>query len=112
MIESYSFGEIVIDGKRFTKDLIIYPERIDSKWWRKEGHVLNIEDIGEIIKAKPDTLIVGTGNSGVMKIPPQTRSLIESKEIKLISEKTEGACRLYNELCKRERVVAALHLTC
>ena len=112
MIESYSFGEIIIDGRRFTRDLIIYPERIDPEWWRREGHVLNTEDIEEIIRARPDTLIVGTGNSGVMKIPSQTRSLIESKGIKLISEKTEGACRLYNELCKGERVVAALHLTC
>lgn len=112
MIESYSFGEIKIDGKKFTSDLIIYPQRIDSHWWRKEGHALNIEDITDIIEASPDTLILGTGMSGLLKILPETKRFIESKGIKLISKKTEKACRLFNELCDKEKVVAALHLTC
>jgi hypothetical protein len=57
MIESYQFGEIIIDGRRYTSDIIIYPERIDASWWRKEGHALNIEDISTIIDVLPDTLI-------------------------------------------------------
>jgi hypothetical protein len=40
MIESYKFGEIIITGKKYDSDLIIYPDHIDSSWWRKEGHLL------------------------------------------------------------------------
>jgi len=29
-IESYGFGEIVIDGRRYSSDVIVYPERVDS----------------------------------------------------------------------------------
>ena len=60
MIDSYGFGEIVVDGQRYTSDVIIYPDRVDSSWWRKEGHRLSIEDLEDIVKAKPETLIVGT----------------------------------------------------
>ncbi|MDL1969074.1 MAG: hypothetical protein LWW97_11200 [Deltaproteobacteria bacterium] len=36
MIESYSFGSIVVDGRKFISDLIIYPDgRIEASWWRK-----------------------------------------------------------------------------
>jgi len=34
MIESYAFGSIVVDGRKFTSDLIIYPDgHIDTFWW-------------------------------------------------------------------------------
>jgi hypothetical protein len=38
MIDKYSFGSITIDGRTYDTDVIIYPERIDDRWWRKEGH--------------------------------------------------------------------------
>lgn len=112
MIDSYDFGVIVVDGRKFGSDLIIFPDRIDSNWWRKEGHMLSVEDVKEIVEAKPQVLIVGTGYSGMMKIPPQTEQHLRSSRIELIADKTEIACRTYNDLSKSRRVVAALHLTC
>jgi hypothetical protein len=32
MIESYNFGRIVIDRRRFGSDAVIFPERIDGNW--------------------------------------------------------------------------------
>jgi hypothetical protein len=32
-IESYHFGEIVIDGRRYSSDVIIYPDRVEGQWW-------------------------------------------------------------------------------
>lgn len=111
-INSYSFGRIVIEGKAYTSDLIIYPDRVDSSWWRKEGHILNICDIEEIVKKEPEVLVVGCGNPGLMKVLKETRDFIESEGIRLISESTEEACKLYNRLHPTKKVVAALHLTC
>ena len=58
MIESYKFGEIIINGKKYNSDLIILKDRIYDNWWRKEGHNLCIDDIKKIIDKKPDILII------------------------------------------------------
>ncbi len=111
-INSYNFGEIIIDGKKFTHDVIIYPDRVDAEWWRKEGHKLAIEDLQEVLKNPPETLIVGTGANGVLKVPSKVKQQLESKGIKVKIEKTDRACKLFNELEKKDKVVIALHLTC
>ena len=111
-IEHYSFGRITIDGKTYTSDVIIYQGRVDSSWWRKEGHNLNIVDLTDVINAKPGVLIVGTGSSGLMKVPKETISHLESKGIKVHVSLTEKAVELFNKLQKVKVVIAALHLTC
>lgn len=113
MIGHYSFGSIKINGKEYTSDVIVYPEKIDTNWWRKEGHSLIPEDITEIIKYKPDVLIVGCGSSGCLAMPGPTKKFIEEQGIDLIELSTSEACKEFNKrLEKKERVVAALHLTC
>ena len=89
MIESYDFGRIVINGRKFGSDLIIFPSRVKGNWWRKEGHILSVDDVKEIFDAKPEVLLVGTGYSGLMKIPQQTERYLESSGIKLIAAKTQ-----------------------
>lgn len=112
MIDSYSFGEIIIDGEKYTNDVKIFPDKVKGNWWRKEGHSLHREDIEDIIEKKPEILIVGTGSSGRVSIPKETKNFIESNGIQLIAKKTESACEEYNELENEKRTVAALHLTC
>jgi len=112
MIDSYDFGRIVVNGKKFGSDVIIFADRIDGNWWRREGHTLIVDDLKEIVEAKPEVLVVGTGYSGLMKIPLETERYLKSLGIELIAAKTERACKTYNELSKSRRVVAALHLTC
>ncbi len=112
VIESYKFGEVIIDGKRYTGDLIIFPDRILDNWWRKEGHKIHIEDIKEIISQRPVVLIVGTGDSGLVNIPSETKKYLESQGIRLIAEPTSKACQIYNQLKGSQKVIAALHLTC
>lgn len=113
MVDSYKFGKIVIDGKTYSSDLIIYEDKIEDKWWRKAGHSLSPGDIKMIIDARPDVFIVGTGYSGFMKVPRKTRKFIKKKEIQLITEKTTNAVKTYNDLSKTDKqVIAALHLTC
>ena len=112
MIDSYTFGRIVIDGKQYGNDLIVSLDKVVDNWWRKEGHRLCVEDLESVLKAKPEVLVVGTGYSGLMKVPPETRKHIESKGIKLIIQKTTEACKTFNRLIKSRKAVATLHLTC
>jgi hypothetical protein len=112
IIDVYDFGRITINGKNYTTDLILFPNKIETDWWRKEGHRLYITDLREVVEAKPEVLVVGTGYSGMMKVPPETRSHIESEGIELIVQKTAEACKTFNRLSESRTVVAVLHLTC
>ena len=112
MIDSYAFGRIVIDGKRYTTDVIIFPDRVKHGWWRKEGHQLCTDDVKEVIQERPEILVVGTGSVGLMRVLPETKESLESVGIRLIVENTRKACETYNQLSKSRRIVAALHLTC
>jgi len=113
MIDSYDFGRIVIDGKKYTSDVIIFPNRVMSGWWRKEGHQLYVNDLSEVLKEKVEVLVVGTGYSGLMKVSVETRDFIKKEGFELIIQPTQEACKTYNGLVKSgKKVVAALHLTC
>jgi hypothetical protein len=111
-IDSYSFGRIVIDGQVYTSDVIIYRDRVDASWWRKEGHRLQSDDIAEALSEHPDVLVIGTGFAGVMRVPKETLAHIMSQtEVEI--ERTAKAVELYNALqAKKKHVIAALHLTC
>jgi hypothetical protein len=111
-IDGYVFGRIIIDGKTYTTDVIIYPDRVDSSWWRKEGHYLSKEDLPDIAKAKPDILVIGTGNMGVMLVPESTIKYFEKQGIEVHAAKTGKAVEIFNELASGKKVIAAFHLTC
>lgn len=111
-IESYSFGKMVIDGKTFTSDLILYPDRIHASWRREEGHLLQIQDLTDILDAYPAWLIIGTGAMGVMKVPPELREQLENKGIQLHVARTGKAVKFFNNLDTLHPVIAAFHLTC
>ncbi len=112
VIDSYQFGRIVVNGKEYTSDVIIFPDTVDSNWWRKTGHELCLEDIAEVITENPEALIIGTGASGLMRVLPEVQQTAQAQNIKLIAEATDKACNTYNQLCHSQRVVAALHITC
>jgi len=111
MIESYSFGRIVIDGKEYMSDLIIFPNRLKTNWWRDEGHLLKPEDLEDAFAVSPKILIIGTGFSGVLKVDYKVKRFCMENNIKLIEEPTSKAVQEYNRLMG-PGVVGAFHLTC
>ncbi|MEW6108023.1 MAG: Mth938-like domain-containing protein [Nitrospirota bacterium] len=111
-IEDYSFGKIVINGKTYTSDVIVYTDRVDPAWWRKEGHYLQEADLMDIVNAAPDILIIGTGYSGVMQVPEEIIEFLESKDIKVHVGKTGKAVELFNKQPSDKKIIGAFHLTC
>lgn len=112
-IESYEFGKIRIGNKDYVRDIIVFPKEI-KLWQREEGHLVNIEDIKEIINKKPNILIFGTGYSGLMEVPKKLQEYLEGLGIKVIIKPTKDASEIYNQFLESEKrgVIAALHLTC
>ena len=112
-IDSYSFGRIVIGGRAYTSDVIVFRDQVAAPWWRKEGHCLDEEDLAAAFSAKPDVLIIGTGYSGVMSVPETTVSAVSARGIAVEIEKTGKAVERYNILAGTgKNIVAALHITC
>jgi hypothetical protein len=113
MINSYNFGSICIDDHDYSADVIIFPERVTSPWWRAQGHNLTTDDLAEVLKSPPDILVIGTGYYGRMKVPRDTLRALQENGIELRVSDTRKAVEEFNRLQQRSAaVVAALHLTC
>ncbi len=111
-VDSYIFGMIGIDGHQYTSDVKIFPDGVKGGWWREEGHVLHLDDIGDAVSASPDTIIIGTGASGGLRVPSDVREHVESFGIELITRSTKEAVEQHNILSKSRHVITCLHLTC
>lgn len=111
-IDHYSFGNITIDGKSYSSDVIIFPDHVQSSWWRVEGHLLQPADLKDVAAVRGSIVIVGTGYHGVMKVPAKTLEYLRAKGIKAYIEKTRSAVERYNKMSSGKTVIAALHLTC
>lgn len=111
-ISHYSFGRIIIEGQTYVKDVIVFPERVFSPWWRKEGHLLHVEDLTEIFNAKTSVLIIGTGYNGTMRVPEEVIDSLRAKGMEVHVKETAEAVRMYNEISSERKAAAALHLTC
>ena len=114
-IDSYRFGNIIIDGQSYGKDVIITHDTVISPWWRKDGHSLIPADLEAIMQNPPSVLIVGTGNFGIMKVPQTTMEHLSSLGIEVRAMRTGKAVDEFNKLSSeqgRGKIAAALHLTC
>ncbi|MFN4197076.1 MAG: Mth938-like domain-containing protein [Caldimicrobium sp.] len=117
MITYYTFGKLIFKGTSFTKDLIllIKPnfEKILYPWWRKEGHLLQEEDLEEVFAFQPKYLIVGKGAYGVMQLSPKVIDRAKKEGIQVEAYLTQEAIYHFNELLKSGFAIAgAFHLTC
>lgn len=111
LIDSYSFGHLVIDGKSYSSDILIVGSKIFS-WWRKEGHLLQVEDLEEVWNCKADILIIGQGAYGVMGIAEEVQKKCRNEGIKIIAGNTEKAVKEFNSRAEHEKIACGLHLTC
>jgi hypothetical protein len=112
-IDRYRFGHIDIEGHGYDADVIIFPERVQDRWWRREGHRLAREDLESVLAEKPDVLVVGTGYYGRMQVPAETLDVLRGAGIDVRVEMTGSAIEEFNRLQQEcARIVAALHLTC
>lgn len=112
-IGRYRFGEIEVDGVRYTGDIKIVAGSVVSDWWRAEGHKLAASDVEDILARPPEVLVVGKGMPGYMKVGDQLRKGLEAAGIELIDQPTAEAVATFNRVEKSgKKVAGAFHLTC
>ena len=113
MIDSFSFGTMVINGRQYTSDLFIFPDgRVQDNWWRSRGHALHRKDVQVLVDAGPDVIIAGTGINGLMKPEPSMGGNLEKKGINFMAGPNEQAVAWYNRQVGRTKVGACFHLSC
>jgi len=112
MIDNYSFGKIIIDGNSYISDVIIYPDKVDPSWWRKEGHSICMKDLEKIIPERPELIIFGKGSPGYMDVPENIQGELINMGFEIYISSTPNAVKKYNEIHNSKKTIAALHLTC
>lgn len=113
LIDSYRFGEMLVNGRSFTSDLVIFSDHINDQWWRESGHNVGADDLTEIINSRPEVLVIGRGKLGAMKIPAKVCDDILDMGIQLVHARTEEAIAVYNQMATcGKNVIGAFHLTC
>jgi len=113
IIESYSFGSMVIDGVKYSKDVIIFPDgRIHNPWWRNQGHTLALNDLEELLLAKPEVIVAGTGAMGLMRPTAELSDFLAQHDIEFIAQRSAKAVETYNQLSGSRKVGGCFHLTC
>ena len=120
MIEDYVFGKITINGKDYHNDVEVDWEGTVLNWKREESHIIDIADLKRAMEKNPETIVIGTGESGVAKITKEAEIFIQESGAMLIIDKTEEAIKTFNilkedsleEEGRQNRVVGLFHLTC
>ena len=120
MIEEYRFRFIVINGKAYEYDLELRWTGEVLPWPKTEGHFIDINDIKRAVEQNPETIVIGTGESGMANVSQLAQNFIREKGIKLIIDKTEEAVKTFNvinhdseeEEGEQEKVIGLFHLTC
>jgi len=111
-----AFGEIEVEGRRYTHDVVIDAGEVrkrvkkPSKAYRDQfGHTpLSMK---EDIPWGGRRLIVATGRSGSLPIMPGVWKEAERRGVEIVAAPTEEALRLLDDLEAKD-VRAVVHVTC
>ncbi|KPJ76194.1 MAG: hypothetical protein AMJ54_12585 [Deltaproteobacteria bacterium SG8_13] len=113
MIDSYSFGRIVVNGTAYTNDIKIIDAAVIPEWWRKTGHTVAAEDVTDLVGSRPEIVVIGKGKPGFMSTSSEAKRLFADHGITLIEDKTSRAVETFNRLHREgKKVCAGFHLTC
>lgn len=110
-IDGTSFGEVVVDGKTYYSDMIV--------WWdgkveyRGKSHRLDMSEFLNLLRRKPEAIVVGRGQSGTVKILPEVFQTADDKGIDIFHDNSPKAVKIFNGLvADKKRAVALIHTTC
>jgi uncharacterized protein len=105
-IRAYQPGAITINDKILSTSIIITPVTLIEHWAPQTAAEIDSASLAEIIKLKPDVLLIGTGEHQVF-LPVEVYGPLINLGIGVEVMTTSAACRTYNALSAENRNVAA-----
>lgn len=77
------------------------------------GHSIRKNEIEELAKTKPETVIVGTGTSGMAAVSGDAQAYAREAKLDLVVLPSSEAIGKLNQLVDEgRRAVALIHITC
>ena len=115
-VDSFSFGAIVIGGKKYGCAILLFPDGSVRK--RKSGlekfgsHTIKKRDIQQLIEATPDVLVIGTGTDAKARLEANAGLHAKESKVELMVLPSSAAIHALNELVgEGKRVAALIHIT-
>jgi hypothetical protein len=112
------WGKIAISNKEY-HDALIYGETVEEREYERlkelfgTAHKIGDWEIKKLFSNDPDTIIIGTGWAGVVKVPPAIEKEAEHRGIELKPLKSPKAVKEFNRLvAEGKKVNALIHATC
>jgi hypothetical protein len=113
MIEKFSFGAITVNGQTYHRDIKIIKSAVVPDWWRNSGHIVDIDDVHDILSTQPHILVIGKGAPGHMRVTDALKEYAATHGFELIEEKTASAINTFNRFVKEGKLVAGgFHVGC
>ena len=120
MIDEYKFGLITIKGQTYDYDVEVRWGGEVLEWQRNESHIFDVDSVKRAVEQNPDTIVLGTGESGLAKVTEDCQKFIKEQGIELIVDRTAEAVRTFNVICqdsleeegKQRKAIGLFHLTC
>jgi Uncharacterized conserved protein len=116
-IDSTSFGSITVDGDTYKYDILIrlngQVEKREKKLSKERygtSHKISLEEAKYIYEKGTEKIIIGTGQTGFVKLSEETEDFFREKKCGVELLPTPWAIERWNEL--EGRITAMFHITC
>ncbi len=107
MIDEFTIGSFRIQGKQYLGDIKIVGGKV-RYWQNRHKQTLRLQDIDQLLAGKPAIVIIGTGCSGLLRIPDDVQRMLRLARVQVIIQKTPDACKTYNTLATEKKNIAAI----
>lgn len=116
-IDRFKFGSITIDGNKHTNDVMIRPNGEVKKRKKKlskaiygTSHTISLKEAKHIYKMPANTLLVGTGQYGRVKLSVEAEDYYDKMGCEVILLPTPQAIQVWNEM--EQGAIGLFHVTC
>jgi hypothetical protein len=118
-IDSTEFGSITVNGTLYTHDILIQlsgevvkrKKKLSKKYYGT-SHIISLEEAEFVYEKGCDTLVLGTGQYGNVKLSPEAAEFFEQHGCRVILMPTPDAIEAYNKSRGKARAIGLFHVTC
>jgi hypothetical protein len=116
-IDKTKFGSITADGERYEHDILI---RLNGKVEKRKkklskevfgtSHILSLAEAEYIYEDGVETIIIGSGQSGMLKLSDEAAAFFQLKKCKIMLLPTPEAIYRWNKA--KSTTIGLFHITC
>jgi len=120
-IDSTEFGSITIAGTTYPHDILI---RLSGKVVKRKkklskklygtSHIISREEAEFVYEKGCDTLVLGAGQYGNVKLSPEAAEFFKHHDCRVILRPTPDAIEAYNKARGKDKtkIIGLFHVTC